>query len=133
MALHNMPTGGGDPRCSMNMLWSVSLSDSISPFLTNPFFLPNYRNADIINTCIVFRSWHTHTHIQFVLSLLAIILLGVFYEYLRVVQQGLDYRIALSLSAAKTRKIRVPSSRSSPGAWRIRYLGDGMGGWLGRL
>ncbi|KIK02668.1 hypothetical protein K443DRAFT_31102, partial [Laccaria amethystina LaAM-08-1] len=65
-------------------------------------------NTDIINTCIIFRSWYIHTHTQFDLSLLAMILLGVFYEYLRVVQRGLDRRVALGLSAAQVGKIRVP-------------------------
>ena len=130
---HNMPTSGGGPRCSMNMLWSVSLSGCISPLLTNPFFLPNYRNTDIINTCVVFRSWHIHTHTQFVLSLLAIVLLGVFYEYLRVVQRGLDRRIALGLTAAKG-KIRVPSRGSSPGAEGAEGSEDTLlGGRNGRV
>lgn len=130
---HNMPTSGGGPRCSMNMLWSVSLSGCIFPLLTNPFFLPNYRNTDIINTCIVFRSWHIHTHTQFVLSLLAIVLLGVFYEYLRVVQRGLDRRIALGLTAAKG-KIRVPSRGSSPGAEGAEGSEDSLlGGRNGRV
>ncbi|KIK02672.1 hypothetical protein K443DRAFT_677401 [Laccaria amethystina LaAM-08-1] len=109
---HNMPTGGGGPRCSMNMLW----------------------NTDIINTCVVFRSWHIHTHTQFVLSLLAIILLGVFYEYLRVVQRGLDRRIALGLSAAKAGKIRVQSRGSSPASEGAEGLDDPLlGGRNGRV
>jgi len=67
------------PKCNMHMLW----------------------NTDIIDTCIVFRSWHISTRAAFFWSCLAIVALGVFYEYLRVFQRKLDYRIALSLSSGQ--------------------------------
>ncbi|KAG6336633.1 hypothetical protein ID866_2472 [Astraeus odoratus] len=84
--VHEMPA-----MCAMNMLW----------------------NTQIINTCIVFRSWHVHTHAQFVASCVAIVLLGVLYEYLRVFQQRVDRRIAAKLQ----KRERVPSplsGRSTP-------------------
>ncbi|KAH9484858.1 Copper transport protein ctr6 [Psilocybe cubensis] len=75
---HDMPTMA---RCKMNMLW----------------------NTDIIDTCIVFKSWHIRTSTGFLLSCLAIVALGVLYEYLRGVQRDLDKRIALSLAAGKAK------------------------------
>jgi len=86
------------PRCSMNMLW----------------------NTQIIDTCVVFRSWHIHSVSSFVFSCLVIVALGVFYEYLRAYQKAFDHRIATSL-ATKNRAItgsrggsRSGSERSSP-------------------
>ncbi|KAG9056712.1 hypothetical protein FS842_009804 [Serendipita sp. 407] len=64
-----------DERCWMSMLW----------------------NTNIINTCIVFRQWHIHSHFQFVLSFLAIMALGCGYEYLRDVQRRVDHKIAVQL------------------------------------
>ncbi|KAL4078543.1 Ctr copper transporter [Scleroderma yunnanense] len=72
---HDMP----GPMCSMHMLW----------------------NTQVIDTCIIFSSWHIHTHFQFVLSLLAIVLLGVLFEYLRVLQQCVDHRIATKVGKGK--------------------------------
>ncbi|KAF8149488.1 Ctr copper transporter [Crassisporium funariophilum] len=79
---HEMPMPA---RCKMNMLW----------------------NTDIIDTCIVFRSWHVTSKSFFIGSCIAIVLLGVFYEYLRVFQRKLDVHIARSLQAAKG-KGRLP-------------------------
>ncbi|KAJ3505369.1 hypothetical protein NLJ89_g7458 [Agrocybe chaxingu] len=80
-------------RCKMNMLW----------------------NTDIIDTCIVFRSWHIHSNAQFVGSFLAIVALGVLYEYLRVFQRKLDYHIAVSVQKGKGRdSSRDRSGRNSP-------------------
>ncbi|KAF8844703.1 Ctr copper transporter [Paxillus ammoniavirescens] len=81
---HIMPA-----RCSMNMLW----------------------NTQIVNTCVVFRSWHIHSNAQFVLSFFAIVLLGVLYEYLRVFQRDFDARIGAKLSKGK--RSASPVSRSS--------------------
>ncbi|KAJ7282919.1 Ctr copper transporter [Mycena rebaudengoi] len=89
---HEMPMA----RCSMNMLWCV--------------------NTQIIDTCIVFKSWHVRSNRAFVYSCLAIVLLGVFYEYLRAVQKALDVRIARSLSASSAAAAKGKSrsrSRSS--------------------
>lgn len=71
---HEMPTRS----CSMHMLWNTQIED----------------------TCIVFSSWHiTSTH-AFVFSCLAIVALGVFYEWLREAQKIMDRRIAATLSAS---------------------------------
>ncbi|KZT29137.1 Ctr copper transporter [Neolentinus lepideus HHB14362 ss-1] len=87
---HSMPM-----RCSMNMLW----------------------NTQIENTCVVFRQWHIYTKGQFVLSFVAIVALGVLYEWLREFQKTLDRRIALSLAQQGKGKARV-SGRSTPEAER---------------
>ncbi|KAJ6594231.1 Ctr copper transporter family-domain-containing protein [Mycena capillaripes] len=78
-------------KCSMHMLW----------------------NTQIIDTCIVFPSWHVTSNASFVGSCIAIVALGVFYEYLRAFQKSLDKRIALSLVASGKGK-RTASGRSSP-------------------
>ena len=64
-------------------------------------------NTQIQDTCIVFRSWHIHSNTQFVISLIIIALLGVAYEYLRVLQRNLDTHVAAS--ASKPRLSRSPS------------------------
>jgi len=75
-------------RCAMNMLWNTQIED----------------------TCIVFRSWHISTTTGFVLSCLAIVFLGIFYEWLREAQKNLDRRIAAQLSAQGKGKARVSVS-----------------------
>ncbi|KAJ7485894.1 Ctr copper transporter [Mycena latifolia] len=62
-------------RCSMNMLW----------------------NTQIVDTCIVFRSWHVGSTTTFILSCAIIMALGIFYEALRVFQKNVDARLALEL------------------------------------
>jgi len=83
-------------RCSMNMLW----------------------NTQIIDTCVVFRGWHIRSTSSFILSCLAIVALGIFYEYLRAFQKSLDQRIAMALVASGKGKARAASrggsGRSSP-------------------
>lgn len=81
-----MPMG----QCEMHMLW----------------------NTQIENTCIVFRSWHISSTSSFIFSCLAIVALGIFYEYLRSFSKALDYRLAVSLSKGKRKGTR--SGRSSP-------------------
>lgn len=85
--------GHSMPMCSMHMLW----------------------NTQIIDTCVIFKSWHIHTHFQFVLSFLAIVFLGILYEYLRVFQQRVDEHIAFKLAKGK-RSASPPSAsgRSTP-------------------
>ncbi|KAJ7701242.1 copper transporter [Mycena rosella] len=78
---HHAPT----PRCSMNMLW----------------------NTQIVNTCIVFRSWHVSSTTTFIASCAIIMALGIFYEALRAFQKKLDARIALEL-------VNAPGSISLP-------------------
>ncbi|PFH44940.1 hypothetical protein AMATHDRAFT_72106 [Amanita thiersii Skay4041] len=85
--------------CAMHMLW----------------------NTQIINTCIVFPSWHITSHTTFILSFLIIVLLGVGYEYLRLIQHRVDVHIAraiISAAGGKGRsgggRIRLGSGRTSP-------------------
>ncbi|KIK63737.1 hypothetical protein GYMLUDRAFT_95298 [Collybiopsis luxurians FD-317 M1] len=87
---HDMPMD----QCSMNMLW----------------------NTQIVDTCIVFRSWHISSNTAFFFSCIAIIALGIFYEYLRVLQKALDTRIALALTKDNRSRSRSRSSsrRNSP-------------------
>ncbi|KAG2132630.1 copper transporter [Suillus cothurnatus] len=82
---HNM-----DERCYMNMLW----------------------NTQIINTCIVFKEWHIRSNFQFFLSFLAIVALGMLYEYLRVFSKDFDKRVAVKSSGRRTPL--TASGRSSP-------------------
>ncbi|KAG8213675.1 Ctr copper transporter family-domain-containing protein [Butyriboletus roseoflavus] len=83
---HDMP-----PMCSMNMLW----------------------NTQIVDTCIVFPSWHIHSNAQFVLSFAALVLLSVLYEYLRLFQTNVDVRIREKVN--KGRRAATPvSGRSTP-------------------
>lgn len=102
---HEMPA-----RCAMHMLW----------------------NTQIINTCVVFPSWHIHTHTQFVFSLAAVLLLGVLYEYLRFFQQSVNRRIATKLGKGK--RVASPvsdSGRSTPdrgAASEVVGLLNGKGG-----
>lgn len=103
------------PKCKMNMLWSVSI---ISSLLRHSDHVNKiFRNTDIIDSCIVFRSWHISSKTAFVFSCFAIIALGILYEYLRGLQRKLDYHIALSLSKGKARRdsnSRGSSGRASP-------------------
>ncbi|KAH8119199.1 copper transporter [Phellopilus nigrolimitatus] len=71
-----MDMGG---KCAMSMLW----------------------NTQIIDTCIVFPQWHVRSHASFALSFLAIVALGVFYEWLRAFSRGVDRRVARALADGK--------------------------------
>lgn len=85
---HDMPMH----ECTMDMLW----------------------NTNVIDTCIVFRSWHITSTAAFAFSFLAIVGLGVFYEYLRIFSRRFDQNLAQSLRAKGKAPIRLPSTRSSP-------------------
>ncbi|KLO20369.1 Ctr-domain-containing protein [Schizopora paradoxa] len=80
----DMDMGG---MCSMNMLW----------------------NTQIIDTCIVFPSWHIRSHGGFVLSCIAIVALGVFYEWLRFFARRVDRTVARSLLNAQGKGRVSPS------------------------
>jgi len=83
-------------KCSMNMLW----------------------NTQIEGTCIVFRSWRVSGKGTLILSFLAIVALGVFYEYLKQVSKAYDQRVAKVLASnykGKTTE-RGRSRSTSPGA-----------------
>ncbi|PAV18885.1 Ctr copper transporter [Pyrrhoderma noxium] len=71
-----MDMGG---KCSMNMLW----------------------NTQIIDTCVVFPQWHIRSHYGFFLSFLAIVALGIFYEWLRASARTFDRRVALKFVDGK--------------------------------
>lgn len=80
-------------RCSMHMLW----------------------NTQIIDTCVVFSQWHIHSNLQFFFSFLAIVALGMLYEYLRVFSRDFDKRIAVKLRIQSGRRTPLTASgRSSP-------------------
>ncbi|CAK5281329.1 unnamed protein product [Mycena citricolor] len=80
---HNMPA----VQCSMNMLW----------------------NTQIVDTCIVFESWHIRSQAMFLGSCIAIVALAVFYEYLRAFAKSVDVRIALALAGPGKGKSRSSS------------------------
>jgi len=88
---HDMPA-----TCSVQMLW----------------------NTQIIDTCIVFPSWHIRSNTGFVLSCFAIVAMSVFYEYLREFQRKYDVRLACSLAASGKGKGHLSpiggSGRSTP-------------------
>ena len=87
-----MGAAAAAPRCAMNMLWNTQIED----------------------TCIVFRSWHVSSTASFVASCLAVVALGVLYEWLRVAQRALDRRIAVRLVEQGKGKRTVRSGRNSP-------------------
>ncbi|KIL61152.1 hypothetical protein M378DRAFT_180172 [Amanita muscaria Koide BX008] len=95
---HSGHGGHGDmpgmpaPTCSMHMLW----------------------NTQIIDTCIIFPSWHITSTTSFVFSFFAIVLLGVFYEYLRLVQGRVDAYIAQVVKSGHRGKRPLRSASASP-------------------
>ncbi|KAG2154381.1 copper transporter [Suillus bovinus] len=78
-------------RCSMHMLW----------------------NTQIIDTCIVFSQWHIRSNLQFFFSFLAIVALGMLYEYLRVSSRDFDKHIAVKLKIQNGRRTPLALSRQS--------------------
>lgn len=80
------------PQCQMHMLW----------------------NTQIINTCVVFPSWHIRSNTSFVFSCTVIVALGIFYEYLRAFQKQYDYNLASALNVKAKGKLRITSGRSTP-------------------
>lgn len=62
--------GGHMDMCSMNMLFTW----------------------DTTNLCIVFEWWHVRTNFDLVLTLIAVVLMGMFYEYMRMVARAYDAR-----------------------------------------
>ena len=71
----------------------------------------------MIDTCIVFPSWHIRTYPQFLLSFLAIVALGVLYEWLRAFARGVDKRVARGIvKNEKGKSSASASGRVSPTA-----------------
>lgn len=67
------------------------------------------RNTQIIDTCVVFKSWHIRSNADFVFSCVAIVLLGVFFEWLRSYAKRFDRKV---LARAGKGGIRLGSSRA---------------------
>ncbi|KAF8242383.1 Ctr-domain-containing protein [Wilcoxina mikolae CBS 423.85] len=63
--------GGGGHRCQMSMLFTWNTQD----------------------LCLVFRWWHITSTFSLILSLLAVVALGVGYEYLRVISRRYEARV----------------------------------------
>ena len=66
------------------------------------------RNTQIIDTCVVFKSWHIRSNTQFVFSCIAIVLLGIFFEWLRSYTRSVDRKM---LAKAGKGVIRLGNSR----------------------
>ncbi|KAJ6605130.1 Ctr copper transporter [Mycena sp. CBHHK59/15] len=94
---HHMPM----TRCSMNMLW----------------------NTQIVDTCIVFRSWHVSSTVAFLFSCAVIMGFGVLYEGLRVLQKKLDTRVALELAASAPGGISLADDAADAGARKTARKG----------
>ncbi|KAF9647815.1 Ctr copper transporter [Thelephora ganbajun] len=75
-----------EARCRMSMLW----------------------NTRIIDTCVVFKSWHIRSNAGFVVSCIAIVLLGLFFEWLRSYAKRVDQKI---LAKEGKGRVRLGSSR----------------------
>ncbi|KIY72478.1 Ctr copper transporter [Cylindrobasidium torrendii FP15055 ss-10] len=84
------------PHCAMNMLW----------------------NTQVVDTCIIFSSWHVHNTAQFVMSFFAIALLGVAYEGIRYIQHKYDaYLMGTSVvvNGGQSQESLLEGLRASPG------------------
>jgi len=66
------------------------------------------RNTQIVDTCVVFKSWHIRSNTDFVLSLIAIVLLGMFFEWLRAHAKKVDRKI---LAKEGKGRVRLGNSR----------------------
>lgn len=87
--------GGMDSMCSMSMVW----------------------NTDPTNLCLVFKSWRITSPTSLSISLLTIVALGVFYEWLRLQLRHLDRRLVPRSNRAPGKStIRRSGRRISPGA-----------------
>jgi hypothetical protein len=92
----DMPGMEHGPKCDMNMY--VSLLNPrilLSSLITQTETITNRLwNTQIVDTCIIFRSWHISSTFTLLLSIVIIILIGIGYEYTRVLQGRLDKSIA---------------------------------------
>ena len=80
------------------------------------------RNTQIVDTCVVFKSWHIRSNAGFVFSCFAIVLLGIFFEWLRSYAKRVDRKIL-----AKTSKGRVRLASSRDGS---RERGEDAPKWV---
>ena len=85
-------------------------------YVPSPTSTPACRNTQIIDTCVIFPGWHIGSTTSFVLSFFAIVLLGILYEYLRLVQRRLDVYIAQDISNGARGKGRARSPLRSGSA-----------------
>lgn len=90
---HNMP--GMEDKCSMNMLFTW----------------------DWKNTCIVFKWWHVKTEIGFVSSLLAIVLLGALYEFVKAWFSKWERNELATLGASNASTITQENDSKSKGSF----------------
>lgn len=100
----------------MHYAYVVVSSPSFPYYVLSPTATPAYRNTQIIDTCIIFPSWHISSTTSFVLSFIVIVLLGILYEYLRLVQRSLDVYIARDISNGERGKGRARSPLRSGSA-----------------
>ncbi|BEI86960.1 hypothetical protein CcaverHIS002_0703060 [Cutaneotrichosporon cavernicola] len=70
--------GGNMPKCSMNMLW----------------------NAQVADTCVVFRSWHISGWVPMLVSCLAIVAISVGYAAILARCRRYERNVAATLAAA---------------------------------
>ncbi|KZT57797.1 Ctr-domain-containing protein [Calocera cornea HHB12733] len=90
-SMHSSAAAAPMRRCSMNMLW----------------------NTQVEGTCVVFRQWHIGNMGEFIGSFIAILLLGLLFEYLRVLQVKMEKRIAASM--VRERGVEHAPGTESPG------------------
>jgi len=67
-------------------------------------------NTQIVDTCIVFRSWHIDSTSSLLFACLIIVCLGIFFEYLRQVQRVVDQHLAVTLISGKGKVTRRDSN-----------------------
>ncbi|KAJ4861108.1 ctr copper transporter family domain-containing protein [Trichoderma breve] len=81
--------GGMDDMCSMSMLFTW----------------------DTTNLCIVFRQWHIRSNTSLVLSLIAVVLIGIGYEFLRSVSRRYEASLAARLETVPRQNRESVSKR----------------------
>jgi len=74
-------------------------------------------NAQIVDTCVVFRGWHISSRTAMLVSCLAIIGLCIFHEWVRLYQKRVDHQIARRLQA-KAAPPALPTNRSDSDSGR---------------
>jgi hypothetical protein len=118
-------TAGTTCPCRWIARWRCSGAHGCSVSSATAVLTRRDRNTNIEGTCIVFREWRISSTTGLLLSMAAIVALGVLYEWLRVFQGTVDRRIARRMLAAGKGKGRGPSlsGRSTPEAERSEDAG----------